>query len=148
MTMSANLNLTAEDRAELFGGFDPDAHAAEAEQRWGGTEAWEDARRRSSSYTKEDWRRFMAEGAEITTRLSDALRSGAPADGDLAMDLAEEHRAHISRWCYECTYEIHRGLGEMYVSDPRFTSSLDATTPGLAAYLRTAITANAQRHHA
>ncbi|GAA4947927.1 hypothetical protein HD597_002194 [Nonomuraea thailandensis] len=146
--MSANLNLTAEDRAELFGDFDPDEHAAEAEQRWGGTEAWADATRRSSSYTKEDWKRIKAEAGEISTRLADALRSGAPADGDLAMDLAEEHRAHISRWFYACTYEIHRGLGEMYVSDPRFTASLDATAPGLAAYLQTAITANAQRHTA
>ncbi|UBU09808.1 TipAS antibiotic-recognition domain-containing protein [Nonomuraea gerenzanensis] len=144
--MSANLNLSAEDRAELFGDFDPDTHAAEAERRWGGTQAWADATRRSSSYTKQDWKRFMAEARDIATRLADALRSGIPADSDLAMDLAEEHRAHISRWCYECTYEIHRGLGELYVSDPRFTGSLDATTPGLAAYLHSAITANADRH--
>ncbi|TYB70421.1 hypothetical protein FXF51_05055 [Nonomuraea sp. PA05] len=144
--MSANLNLTAEDRAELFGDFDPDTHAAEAEQRWGGTDAWADAKRRSSSYTKQDWQRFKAEASDLGTRLANALRSGAPADGDVAMDLAEEHRAHISRWFYECTYEIHRGLGDLYVSDPRFTTSLDATTPGLAAYLRSAITANAQRH--
>lgn len=146
--MSANLNLTAEERAELFGGFDPDEHAAEAEQRWGGTQAWTDAMRRSSSYTKQDWQRFMAEAAEITARMADAMRSGAPANGDLAMDLAEEHRAHITRWCYECTYEIHRGLGDMYVSDPRFTTSIDATAPGLAAYYQAAITANALRHDA
>ncbi|GAA2208027.1 hypothetical protein GCM10009850_034850 [Nonomuraea monospora] len=144
--MSASLNLTAEDRAELFGDFDPDAHATEAEQRWDGTDAWSDAKRRSSSYTKEDWKRSKAEAGDLGTRLANALRSGSPADGDVAMDLAEEHRAHISRWFYECTYEIHRGLGDLYVSDPRFTTSLDATAPGLAAYLRSAITANAQRH--
>ncbi|WP_052423383.1 TipAS antibiotic-recognition domain-containing protein [Nonomuraea candida] len=146
--MSANIKLTTEERAELFGGFDPDAHAAEAERRWGGTDAWADAQRRSASYTKEDWKRFLAEAGTISTRMADAMRSGAPADGDLAMDLAEEHRAHISRWCYECTYEIHRGLGDLYVTDPRFTSAFDDTAPGLAAYFRTAITANALRHEA
>ncbi|SEH00575.1 TipAS antibiotic-recognition domain-containing protein [Nonomuraea solani] len=146
--MSANLNLTPEDRAELFGDFDPDAHAAEAEQRWGGSPAWTESTNRASSYTKEDWRRFMAEAADISARMADAMRSGAPADGDLAMDLVEEHRAHITRWCYTCTYEIHRGLGDMYVSDPRFTTTIDATSPGLATYFQAAIAANATRHNA
>ncbi|MGR6917115.1 TipAS antibiotic-recognition domain-containing protein [[Actinomadura] parvosata] len=146
--MPANLTLTSETRTEPSGDFDPDAHAAEAEQRWGGTDPWAEAKRRTSSYTKEDWKRFKAEAADITDRLADALRSGAPSDGDLAMDLAEEHRAHISRWFYECTYKIHRGLGETYVTDPRFTASFDATAPGLAAYLRSAIAANAARHNA
>ncbi|GAA1691625.1 hypothetical protein GCM10009733_104710 [Nonomuraea maheshkhaliensis] len=144
--MSAPLDLTPEERAELFGGFGPDEHAAEAEQRWGGTQAWTDAMRRSSAYTKQDWQRFMAEAGDLSSRMADAMRSGAPADGELAMALAEEHRAHISRWCYDCTYEIHRGLGDLYVTDPRFTASIDATAPGLAAYCQAAITANADRH--
>ncbi|PZG07553.1 TipAS antibiotic-recognition domain-containing protein [Nonomuraea aridisoli] len=146
--MSTSVNLSAEERAELFGGFDPDEHAAEAERRWGGTQAWADSARRTASYTKEDWQRFVTEAAVISARLADAMRAGLPADGEQAMDLAEEHRAHITRWCYECTYEIHRGLGEMYVSDPRFTASIDATAAGLAAYFRSAITANAARHQA
>ncbi|MFC4121329.1 TipAS antibiotic-recognition domain-containing protein [Nonomuraea zeae] len=146
--MSAKLNLTAEERAELFGGFDPDAHAAEAERRWGGTQPWTDSMRRMSAFTKDDWRRFTAEAAEISSRMAEAMRSGAPEDGEVAMDLAEEHRAHITRWCYDCTYEIHRGLGDMYVNDARFTASIDATAPGLAAYFRAAITANAARHDA
>ncbi|MEV0622245.1 TipAS antibiotic-recognition domain-containing protein [Nonomuraea sp. NPDC050404] len=146
--MSANLNLTAAERTELFGTFDPDEHAAEAERRWGGTAAWTDAQRRAASYTKQDWQRFMAEAGRITTRMAEAMRSGAPADGEVAMALAEEHRAHITRWCYECTYEIHRGLGDLYVSDPRFTNTIDETAPGLAAYYQAAITANATRNNA
>jgi hypothetical protein len=35
--------------------------------------------------------------------------------------------------------------GEMYVADPRFTSHDDDQAPGLAAYLRDAILANARR---
>ncbi|MFG1710256.1 TipAS antibiotic-recognition domain-containing protein [Nonomuraea sp. M3C6] len=146
--MSANLNLTADERAELFGDFNPDGHAAEAEQRWGGTQAWTDSMRRTSTFTKEDWKRFMGEAAEIANRMAEAMRAGAPADGDLAMDLAEEHRAHITRWCYDCSYEIHRGLGDLYVTDPRFTTIFDRTAPGLAAYFQAAITANATRHNA
>ena len=61
------------------------------------------------------------------------------------MAAAEAHRGHISRWFYECGYEIHRGLTEMYVSDERFRSNYDTQTPGLAAYIRDAARANAKR---
>jgi hypothetical protein len=61
------------------------------------------------------------------------------------MSAAEAHREYISRWFYECTYEIHRGLTEMYVSDERFRSNYDATAPGLAAFIRDAAHANASR---
>ncbi|TDC96539.1 hypothetical protein E1292_38345 [Nonomuraea deserti] len=148
MTMSAEPNLTTEERTELFGDFNPAEHAAEAERLWGGTPAWTDAQRRAASFTKEDWKRFMAEAAGIYARMTDVMRAGAPADGESAMDLAEEHRAHLTRWCYDCTYEIHRGLGELYVADHRFTASIDETAPGLAAYFQTAIAANAARHDA
>ncbi|MGN9840558.1 TipAS antibiotic-recognition domain-containing protein [Nonomuraea sp. H19] len=146
--MSTKLNLTPGERAEVFGDFNPDDHAAEAEQRWGGTPAWTESTRRTASFTKEDWKRFTAEGGAISERMAEAMRAGAPADGDLAVDLAEEHRAYITRWCYACTYEIHRGLGDLYVTDPRFTASIDQTAPGLAAYYQAAIAANATRHNA
>ena len=61
------------------------------------------------------------------------------------MDLAEEHRRQIDRYFYACGPEFHRGLGDMYVADPRFTATYDAVAPGLAAYLRDAIHANADR---
>jgi hypothetical protein len=34
---------------------------------------------------------------------------------------------------------MHRGLGDMYVSDPRFTANYDRIAPGLAQYVRDAI---------
>ena len=40
------------------------------------------------------------------------------------MDLAERHRQHISRWFYECGYDVHRGLAEMYVADARFAETV------------------------
>ncbi|MFI6927586.1 TipAS antibiotic-recognition domain-containing protein [Nonomuraea spiralis] len=144
--MSGKLNLTAEEHAEVFGDFAHDANAAEAEERWGGTQAWAESARRMSSYTKDDWQRYKAEASALSARLSDAMNAGVPADSDHAMDLAEEHRAHISRWFYDCTYEIHRGLADLYVSDPRFTAAFDRTSSGLAAYLRTAILTNTDRH--
>ena len=51
------------------------------------------------------------------------------------------HREHISRWFYDVTPEVHQGLAEMYVADPRFAKTYDDVAPGLAAYVSAAILA-------
>ena len=139
------LNLTPEERLELFGDFDVDAHAAEAEQRWGACDFYPKAQRDVKNYTKEDWKRNQAEAAEIYRALAAAMAEGAPADGERATDLAERHRDHITRWFYDCTTQAHRGLGALYVDDERFTATVDSDGSGLSAYLRDAFAANADR---
>jgi DNA-binding transcriptional MerR regulator len=140
------INLTPEERFEVFGDFDPDRHAAEVQERWGNTDAHRESARRTASYTKADWERMKAESGEPVDALVAALRAGRPAESTEAMDAAEGHRQHISRWFYDCTYEIHRGLAEMYVADPRFAATYETIAPGLAPYLRDAILANAARN--
>ena len=142
------ISLSPEERLEVFGDFDPDAHAAEAEERWGGTDTFRESQRRVARYTKADWDLIKAEAAEYGERLVAAMRAGTPADSVEAMDAAEAHRQHISRWFYDCSHEIHRGLGQMYVDDPRFTATYESIAPGLAVYLRDAIVANADRAEA
>lgn len=139
------VRLTPQERFEVFGDFDPDQYADEAEQRWGGTDAYRQSQLRVAAYTKDDWVRIRSESEQLYRRLAGAMAAGTPAGSPAAMDLAEEHRSQISRWFYDCSYQIHRGLGEMYVSDPRFTQNIDRYVPGLAAYLREAILANASR---
>ena len=142
------IQLTPEERFEVFGEHDPAQYEAEAEERWGETEAWAQSQRRTASYTKEDWLRIKAEGEDVETRFAAALRDGVPADSGQAMDLAEEHRQQISRNFYDCTLEIHAGLGRMYVEDERFTAHYERIAPGLAQYVSDAIQANAARQGA
>ncbi|MEH0933770.1 MerR family transcriptional regulator [Micromonospora psammae] len=137
------VQLTPEERFEVFGDFDPDAHAEEAEQRWGDTDAYRESNRRVAGYSKEDWLRHKAENEDWARRLTAVLASGAPADSPEAMALAEEHRQIIVRWFYDCSYEMHTGLADMYLADPRFTEYYEKIAPGLAAYLSEAIHANA-----
>ncbi|MFG3254327.1 MerR family transcriptional regulator [Streptomyces sp. NPDC048172] len=139
------INLTPEEKFEVFGDFDPDAYAEETERRWGGTEAYRESQRRAASYTKEDWKRFKEEFDGIHRRIAEAMERGAAPDSEEATDLAEEHRLFISRTSYECGHAMHTSLGEMYVADPRFTATYEAVRPGLAVYLRDAIRANAER---
>ncbi|PZG00015.1 MerR family transcriptional regulator [Micromonospora deserti] len=138
-----NIPLNPQERFEVFGDADPDAYAEEAEQRWGGIEAYRESNRRVARYTKEDWLRIKAENEDWGRRFAEVMSSGAPADSPQAMELAEEHRQLISRGFYECSYEIHTGLADMYVGDPRFTEYYEKIRPGMATYLSEAIHANA-----
>ncbi|MEV0239581.1 MerR family transcriptional regulator [Streptomyces sp. NPDC050674] len=142
------LNLTPEEKFEVFGDNDPEQYDEEVRERWGGTEEYAESQRRTASYTKEDWKRIQAEAADWGERYVALMAAGEPPTGEAAMALAEEHRQHICASFYECSYELHRCLGEMYVSDERFTAFYDAMRPGLAEHLRDAIVANADRHSA
>jgi DNA-binding transcriptional MerR regulator len=121
--------------------FDP--FEKEAEERWGSTEAFKESKRRTAKYTKSDWAQLKAEGQAIQDGLARLLDQSVRPDDPRALELAEQHRRHISKWFYECTYAIHRGLAELYVADGRFTGNIDQTRKGLAAFQRAAILANA-----
>ena len=138
--------LTPEEQFELFGTDNMDEVTAEAEERWGDTDAWRESRRRSAAYTKEDWVTIKAEADADIAGFADAIRAGEPPTGTTAMDLAEEHRQHLGRWFYDCGYGMHRGLAELYVSDPRYMASYDEIEPGFSQYVHDAIMANADRH--
>lgn len=141
-----NTPMTDDDMRELFGdGFDD--YQAEAERKWGDTAEWRESQRRTKAYSRDDWVRIKAEGEAVEKALSDAFRAGRPADSAEAMDAAEQHRLHVNRWFYDCPPAMHRNLGDMYVSDPRYVATYDESfgLPGLAAYCREAIYANADR---
>jgi MerR family transcriptional regulator, thiopeptide resistance regulator len=139
------ISLTPEERFEIFGDGFSEEYQAEAEERWGDTEAWAQSQRRTAAYSKEDWLAIKAEQDDVERRFASALAAGVPADSEQAMDVAEEHRQHISRWFYDCPPEMHAGLGRMYIEDERFTAHYEQTAPGLAQYVSTAVQANAAR---
>ncbi|GAA4062138.1 MerR family transcriptional regulator [Streptomyces shaanxiensis] len=140
------INLTPEEKFEVFGDFDPDQYEEEVQERWGNTDAYRQSQQRAASYTKEDWQRIQREAEELGRRFVALMEAGEPADSEAAMDAAEEHRQGIARNHYDCGHEMHACLGEMYVSDERFTQNIDQAKPGLAVYMRDAILANAARH--
>ncbi|MEU5239959.1 MerR family transcriptional regulator [Streptomyces lydicus] len=140
------INLTPEERFEVFGDHDPDRYEEESRRRWGDTEPYRRSQRKVSAYTKEDWLRIKAEGAANTDAFAALMDAGTAPSAPAAMDLAEEHRQQICRNFYDCGYEIHSGLARMYSDDERFRSTFEQIKPGLAAYLTEAILANAARH--
>ena len=139
-----DVDLTPEERLEVFGDFVPEAHAEETRERWGDTEAYRQSRRRVSSYTKENWLEIRTEHEEISARFAAHFESGAAPESEEAMAAAETHRLHISRWFYDCGHEMHLGLTEMYVADERFRANYDALAEGLSEFIRDAARANAE----
>lgn len=138
------ISLTPEEQLEIFGNDKFGAeYADEAERRWGGTDAWMQSRRRTASYTKEDWIAIKSEGDANVQAFLDAFRAGEPADGAVATELAERHRQHICNWFYDCGYTLHRGLADLYIADPRYYAGWDEAAPGFSEYVHDAIHANA-----
>jgi MerR family transcriptional regulator, thiopeptide resistance regulator len=138
--------LTAEEQLAVFGeNYQGEDFAAEAEQRWDDTDGYRESQRRTPAYTRDDWIQMKAETEVNEHGFVDAMRSGEAADGAAAMALAEAHRQGIVTWFYDCGYDIHRGLAEMYVADERFAKHYDDLAPGLARYVHDAIVASADR---
>jgi DNA-binding transcriptional MerR regulator len=134
------IELEPHELLEVFGDDDPTQHAAEAEQRWGDTDAWRQSHERTRRYGKQDWLRLRAQAEDLESRMAAATLSGArPGDAE-ASALVEEHSRSIEAY-YDCSPEMHRGLGRMYVDDERFTAHYDRRAPGLAAWLHEAIEA-------
>jgi DNA-binding transcriptional MerR regulator len=140
------ISLTPEEQFEIFGTDQFEEYQQEAGERWGDTDAWKESQRRTAAYTKDDWMRIKAEADANIAAFAEQLRAGHPADGERARELAEEHRQHLNRWFYDCGYDMHRCLAEMYVSDPRFTATYDEVAPGFSQYVHDAILANAAAH--
>jgi DNA-binding transcriptional MerR regulator len=140
---SMNIGLTPEEQFEIFGPETPAKHEAEAQQRWGHTDAWRESRRRAAAYSKADWVQIKAAADANLAGFAQAMSQGEPATGDVARRLADEHRAHISQWFYDCSPQMHARLAELYIADPRFTSHYEKVAPGLARYVHDAIVAAA-----
>jgi MerR family transcriptional regulator, thiopeptide resistance regulator len=139
------VRLTPAEMLEVFGDDDPTRYADEAQERWGQTDAYAQSQRRTSPYTAADWLQIKAEAAAVNQALASAMADGEPADGQRAMDAAQAHRDHISRWFYDVSAQLHTGLADMYLTDPRFTQNYEDVAPGLARYVHDAIHANAAR---
>ncbi|MGI9626918.1 MAG: MerR family transcriptional regulator [Longimicrobiales bacterium] len=130
---------------EGFESFDHSKYEEEAKERWGDTDAYKESKRRTKSYSKEDWVKIKAEGESCWERMGHLMDAGNEADSEAAVALAEEHRIHIDRWFYPCSREMHGSLGQMYTADPKFTEYFESRHEGLAEFVRRAIEANGDR---
>jgi DNA-binding transcriptional MerR regulator len=137
------IQLSAEEQVELFGTtVFADEYAAEAEDRWGDTDAWKQSRQRVSQFDKADWIDIKKQGDAVLAAMAQAKRDGVQPGTTRAAELAAQHRASIERF-YDCGDDMHRSLAQMYLQDDRFTRYYDDVEPGLAQFVHDVIVANA-----
>jgi DNA-binding transcriptional MerR regulator len=115
------------------------AYAAEAKEKWGTTDAYQESAARHAGYTDTQEAAINAEASEIFAAFA-AIRTGDPAARE-AQALVQRWQDHISRWHYPCTKEILAGLGQMYVGDQRFADNLDKFGTGTADFMSRSIAA-------
>ena len=93
------------------------------------------------SLTEEEYGEWKALGEEILSALPAAVRAKADPAGDEGQRIARLHRRWLSYSWEAYSPQAHRGLGELYTADGRFTAYYDREVPGCAAFLRDAIRA-------
>lgn len=142
--MQMGIRLDPEELFEVFGEHDPTEHAAEAQERWGDTDAYRQSRRRVERYDKDTWRTIRDEADAIEARLAELHVAGAAPTEAAAREAAEAHRQHITRWFYDCSPDMHAGLAELYEADPRFRAHYEQRAEGLATFVAAAVRANAE----
>jgi len=132
------------DKNEMFDAFDERAlekhrtkYADEVKQRWGTTDAYAESQRRTSKYTKEDWKRIQHETAQIDADMA-AIMGHTVTDPEV-QDVVRRKHEYFNRNFYTCSVKMLAGLSELWVSDARFTVTYDKIKPGLAQFWHDAV---------
>ena len=134
--------LTPEEKQEVFGSFDPDIHNEEVKSRWGNTDSYKQSAKKTANYTKEDFVQMNLESDFIVQTFKNLMEKETSPESKDSKEAAEAHRQHITKWFYDCTYEIHSNLALMYLMDERFKESYEKHAQGLAQFIHDAIIAN------
>jgi DNA-binding transcriptional MerR regulator len=136
-----------EDWSWLYEGFSratAERWESEAAAHWGGGRAYDESRRRLKALGKEGFRRLRARGEGLEAEFAALYRSGAPAAGPEARELAGRWAAYVNEY-YEAGPDALAGLGRLYAEHPEFRERYEAMAPGLADWLRDALVARVGR---
>lgn len=127
------------DDDELFEAFwekHENEYAAEAEQRWGNTDAYKQSKERTKHLTKEDYKRMAKDGNAFMKTLAACIDSGPTSER--TQELIGQHYESL-RTFYDPSPELYRGLGQMYVDDPRFRKYFEKYDPRMPEFMRDAM---------
>lgn len=101
------------------------------------------SQQRVAKWTRQQKAEVLAEGKAIVQAIADAMSTGS--DSQVVQQQIALYHQHMNRF-YDCSLEIFRGLGEMYIQDPRFTQYYEDVAPGLAQFMHDAMQHYAETH--
>ncbi|MGE5391209.1 MAG: MerR family transcriptional regulator [Deltaproteobacteria bacterium] len=145
-TLDSEKGVKKMNNEDLFTAFnyeqmmeDQKQYEEEVRERWGNTDAYRISRERAARYSKEDWERINNVQMENLRDLARLYRSGVAHDHPDVLEVVARNLKFINDNFYPCSLEVLSGLGQMYVSDERFTAFYDRVATGLAAFYNEAI---------
>lgn len=104
-----------------------------------GAETIKKTNQKFAGLSQEDYNKMQDLSAKILEDLKIARQTNDPASKE-ALQVAQIHKEWLSFTWPSYSKEAHRGLAQMYVDDPRFTSYYDESAGnGAAKFLRDAI---------
>lgn len=135
-TMTKQQVIKAEELYDVLKDNDIKQYQQEVTERWGNTAAYKQSQQRVSKMTKAQMAELKANGKKHMQALADAMPKGM-AHPDVQALIAQSHAG--VNFFYDCSLDMFRQLGVMYVQDPRFKATYDAYAPGLAQFVHEAI---------
>ena len=114
-------------------------YKAEAQEKWGKTEAYNEYIEKTKEYSADKWSNLADGLNSILADFAVCMKNGNEPDSDQAQRLVNMLQNHITDTCYTCTKEILAGLGQMYVHDERFKNNIDKNSHGTAEFISSAI---------
>ena len=125
--------MSAFDKSEF------ETYKAEAEEKWGKTDAWKQHAEKTKNYSSQKWNSLAGDMDAIMEKFALCMKNGHTPDSDEAQMLVNALQDHITANYYDCTDAILAGLGQMYTADERFRKNIDKHAGGTAAFIREAI---------
>ena len=126
------MNFSTFDTTEM------DRYAAEAKKKWGKTDAYREFSQRASGKTQAQ---MDAAGQALMDIFAEfgAIRHLSPAS-EVAQALVAKLQDFITHHYYNCTKQILRGLGQLYIAGDAMTENIDkAGGEGTARFVHQAI---------
>ncbi|WP_223788157.1 MerR family transcriptional regulator [Marinicella meishanensis] len=125
---------------------DKAAHLAEAKQRWGQTQSFQQSQQRLAKYSDADVQAINQQQQAIYQQLAALMPQGV-ADPQVQQQVHAARMLIHDHW-YDCGVAQFAALGQMYVTDPKFTAHLNHYGAGFAEFLSQAIAHYAQQAEA
>ena len=131
--------MKGETVMKAFDNTEFETYKAEAQQRWGKTDAYREHSQKTKGYGKEKWNNLAADMDLIFGEFALCMKNGAAPESQEAQELVAKLQNHITDNYYTCTKQILSGLGQMYVADERFRGNIDRHGNGTAVFVSEAI---------
>jgi MerR family transcriptional regulator, thiopeptide resistance regulator len=119
------------------------SYAEEAAQRW--PKEYVESNLKLKSMSKEDQQKLFKLGSDNIKDIADAFVLQKAPNSPEVQKLVKTHYNWVSVF-WTPTKDAYIGLGQMYVSDERFTQNYDKYAPGCAAFMAQAMDIYAQEN--